>query len=125
MLYSVVELVTVNGFPFSIFDAPAMKFIMKKQLEQLEKNGYKVTINRHMIGKKIQELSDITRDQITKELKGKMISILFDICTKRTFSVLGISATYMLNDTVIARSLEGTTQRTLFGIGCRETAEQI
>lgn len=43
--------------------------------------------------------------RISKELKDKMVSIMFDICTKRTFSVLGVSATTIIDDEVVARSL--------------------
>lgn len=111
LTYNAAELVTINGFPFSILSASAIKGFLKKQIEELNANGFKITINRKMIVQKIREISDLIRKRITSELKNKMLSIMFDICTKRTFSVLGISVTFMENDVVIARSL-GTVHLT-------------
>lgn len=109
--YNATELVTINGFPFSILNASAIKGFLKKQLNDLNKYGYKIKINRSMIVEKIRKISEIIKKRISAELKNKMLSIMFDICTKRTFSVLGISVTFMENDEVIARSL-GTVQLT-------------
>lgn len=105
LVLSAVELVTVNGYPFAALDASGFKNIVKGQLDMLERNGYKVTLNRQMIVPKVGEMADLIRQQISKELKHKMISIMFDVCTKTTFSVLGVSTTFMENNEVIARSL--------------------
>lgn len=105
LISNAVELVTINGSPFSILDASSLKGMLNPHLKELEQNGYKVTINRHMIAQKISEVSQKVQSQIGAELKSKMISIMFDVCTKRTFSVLGVSATTMINDAVIGRSL--------------------
>lgn len=108
-MYNAIELVTVNGYPLSILDTPAIHGFLKKQIEELEKNGHKLTLNRHMIVEKVKEISKSIKKRISDELKGKLFSIMFDVCTKRTLSVLGISVTFMQNDTVVARSL-GTVQ---------------
>lgn len=105
LIYDAVELVTINGCAFSVLDSSAFKNIIKPRLIELERHGYKVTINRHMITQKIAEVSELIRKEIKNEFQGKMVNILFDICTKRTLSVLGVSATTMTNDKVIARSL--------------------
>lgn len=86
LMFSAVELVTLNGMPFSLLDAPAFRNILSEQIKELETHGYKVTINRHMIGEKVEEMADQIRDQICAELKNKMLSLMFDICTKITFS---------------------------------------
>lgn len=109
LIYNAVELVTINGFPFSVLDTSAIKGFLKKQLEELDNNGYKVTLNRHTIVDKIKQISEAIRKRISEELREKLFGIMFDVCTKRTYSVLGISATFMQNDEVIARSL-GTVQ---------------
>lgn len=104
-IYNAISLVTINGYPFSILDTPAIHGFLKKEKQHLEQNGYKLTLNRHMIVKKIKEVSESIRSSISDELKGKLLSIMFDVCTKRTLSVLGISVTFMKNDVVFARSL--------------------
>lgn len=105
LYYDAVELVTINGCAFSILDSSSLKNMLKPRISDLERMGQKVAINRHMIGNKIAEVSSMIKERISAEFKGQMLSIMFDICTKRTLSVLGVSATTMVNDTVIARSL--------------------
>lgn len=102
---SAVELVTINGFPFSILDSSGIKGLLKKQFDDLAENGYKLTINRHIIAEKIDVICTAIKDQISKEFKGKLISIMFDICKKKTFAVLGVCAITMRDGIVIARSL--------------------
>lgn len=100
-----VELVTVNAYPFSILDTSGLKGILKKPLDDLAKNGFKVTINRHMIVEKVQKICGAIKEKIKSEFKDKLFSIMFDICKKKTFAVLGVSAVTMKDGDPIVRSL--------------------
>lgn len=105
LMFHSVEMVTVNGYPFSILDSSSLLGMLKRQNQDLAENGYKTTTNQQMITKKVAEFADIIRAEIALEVKGKMLSIMFDICTKLTLAVIGVSITFMANDEVIARSL--------------------
>lgn len=102
---SAIELVTVNGYPFSLLDSTGFRSMRKKQVKELEKLGFKFTINRHNVADRIEPISLYIQDQIKKEMNGKLISIMFDICKKKTFAVLGVSAATMRDGIAIARSL--------------------
>lgn len=78
---------------------------MKNQINELSAKGYKMTINRKMIGQEVSRASEAVRKHVQSELKDKICSIVFDICKKRTFAVLGVSAFIKIDGKTIARSL--------------------
>lgn len=78
---------------------------MKNQINELADNGYKITINRNIIAQKVAKMSEEIKDQIKNELKGKMCSIVMDVCKKRTFAVLGVSSFVNIDGVTTARSL--------------------
>lgn len=114
-----IELVTVNGYPFSMLEASGMHGFMKPRLQSVRTEGYVLNINRHTIVKEVAKESNLVRDYIKKEMKGKIISIMFDVCTIATLSMLGVNAVFMKSDEVVCRSL-GTIQITE-----RHTAVQL
>lgn len=100
-----IELVTVNDYPFSILNASGMRGYLHSRLNPLRFQGHVVEINRQTIACKVQEASDIIRNRIRKELNGKIVSVLFDVCTIATMSTFGVNVTYMENSKVVCRSL--------------------
>lgn len=105
LMFHAVEMVTVNGYPFSILDSSSLRGMMNRQYQDLAANGHKSIINRNLITGKVAKFADVIREKIRSEVKDKMLSIMFDICTKITMAVIGISITFISNDEVVARSL--------------------
>lgn len=105
LMFHAVEMVTVNGYPFSILDSSSLRGMMNRQYQDLAANGHKFIINRNLITGKVANFADVIREKIRSEVKDKMLSIMFDICTKITMAVIGISITFISNDEVVARSL--------------------
>lgn len=114
-----IELVTVNGYPFSLLEASGMHGFMKPRLQNVRSGGHMLNINRHSIVEEVARESDLVRDYIKKEMKGKIISIMFDVCTIATLSMLGVNSVFMKNDETVCRSL-GTIE-----IKERHTAVQL
>lgn len=77
MMQDAIELVTVNGYPFSMLNASGMRGFVQARKKQLE--GYSLPINRLDIVKSISETSDEIKRQIKSELHGRMISLMFDM----------------------------------------------
>lgn len=100
-----IELVTVNGYPFSVLNASGMRGFLQCRLDPLRYHGHPVEINRQSIAKKVAESSEIIRNRIKKELNGKTVSVMFDVCTISTLSTFGVNVTYMENSKVVCRSL--------------------
>lgn len=100
-----VTLVTSDGYPFFLLDKPSFRSLIQPGLDTLARHGHIVTINRAEIVKEIDQVSKEVRSHITDELKGRFVSLMFDIATKRTLSVLGVSISFIANDEVVIRSL--------------------
>lgn len=101
-----ITLVTTNGYPLSLLDKSSFRYLIKPGLDTLAEHGQEVTVNRKVITEYIQQTSDEIRAHIKNELRAaRLFSLMFDITTKATLSVLGISASFIFNDTVIVRSL--------------------
>lgn len=101
-----VTLVTTNGYPLSMLNKPAFRYLIQPRLDDLLNNGHGVVINRTKILQDIEVTSNGIRERIKNELKTvRLSSIMMDLTTKSTLSVLGISASFTRNDVVVTRSL--------------------
>lgn len=100
-----VELVTVNGMPFSMLSSSGMRGYIDARLKVLRSTGYHISINRSNIVVEIEKVSKHIENEIKAEMAGKLICLMFDIATKATLSVIGINATYMVGWKVVCRSL--------------------
>lgn len=118
-IQNAVSLLTIHGLPFLLVEKPPFQELINPGLEKLSAHGHNVTINRPVIGGEIASTSAMIQPQIKAELKGRMFSIMFDIATKSTLSMLGINVSFMIDDSVICRSL-GVIQMTE-----RHTGENI
>lgn len=101
-----LELVTVDGYPMSLLDKPAFRYLIQSKLNNLANNGHHITINRSLIVNNIEETSDAVRREIMNELKSvHLISLMMDISTKMTLSVLGLIVSFTKDDEVVHRLL--------------------
>lgn len=101
-----VTLVTSNGYPLSLLSKPAFRFLIQPRLDDLANNGHGVVINRTKILDDIDVTSNAIRVRIKNELqKVCLYSIMMDLTTKSTLSVLGLSASFTRNDNVVTRPL--------------------
>lgn len=114
-----IELVTVNGYPFSMLNASGMQGFIKPRLHTIRSEGHALSIDRKNIVAQVAEQSSLIKRYIAGELKGKTLSFMFDVCTIATLSMLGVNVTFMKGGEVVCRSL-GTIQ-----IGSRHTAVNL
>lgn len=104
-LQDAIEMVTVNGYPFSMLNASGVRGFIQSRLQPLRFEGHVVEINRQSIAKKVAEASDIIRNRIKTEVNGRTVSVMFDVCTIATLSTFGVDVTYMQNSKVVCRTL--------------------
>lgn len=100
-----IELVTVNGYPFSMLSSSGMRGFINSRLQAIRPEGNAIPIDRYSIMKHVAEESDLIRKFIAADLKGKKFSIMFDVCTISTLSMLGVNATRMKGEDVVCYSL--------------------
>lgn len=105
MIQNAIALVSIDGFPFTLLEKHAFRCLIEPGLNMLRSTGHTVTINRTTIVQQLASTSDKIRDMIKTELKGRLFSLMFDITTKSTLSVLGVNASFIRNDVVVCRSL--------------------
>ncbi|XP_067213908.1 uncharacterized protein [Linepithema humile] len=103
---SCVELVTVNGRPFSILNDSGFLNIVnpiKRALEQTRKETF--SISPESIKKKVVEEANNIRREILEEIKNTMVSIKIDAVTRLDRSFLGINMQYIKNSKILLRTL--------------------
>lgn len=100
-----VELVTVNGYPFRMLSASGMHGFVKPRVLSARAGGHNLSINRHVIASQVAAESGLIKKYISDELKGNIISIMFDVCTNATLSMVGVNAAFMKESVVVCRSL--------------------
>ncbi|XP_068172121.1 zinc finger BED domain-containing protein 4-like [Antennarius striatus] len=97
-----LELVTVNGRPFSLMEDSGFRKIIDP-LQQAIGNGF--TINSANIREKVANLAQIERKKLIDELNGRLLMLKIDIATCRDRSVLGINVQYACGECIVLRTL--------------------
>lgn len=103
---SCVDLVTVNGRPFSILNDSGFLNIVnpiKRALEQARKETF--SISPESIKKKVAEEANNIRREISEKVKNTMISIKIDAVTRLDRSFLGINMQYIEGSKIVLRTL--------------------
>lgn len=100
-----IELVTVNGYPFYMLDSTGMRGFIKARSNFIQSEGFSFSINRHDIVNRVAEESNLVKRRISEELKGRTVSIMFDVCTIATLSMVGVDVMFMNDGKVNCRSL--------------------
>lgn len=100
---AMIELVTLNGRPFSaVEDSGLCKIIdpIKKSLN--------ITMDRKKISKLVDERAIDIRKRISEELQGRFFSLKLDIASRLDRSVLAINAQFIDKDSLQIRTLAVT-----------------
>ncbi|XP_022170580.1 uncharacterized protein LOC111033930, partial [Myzus persicae] len=123
-----VELVTVNGRPFSMLNDLGLRKILDPVL-----NGVKnsVVINSESIRKYLHEECDQIKKTIMKDIHFKLISLKLDAVTRLNRAFLGINIQYIVDDSIILKTIglieltESHTAFFLLGIYLKDTILNI
>ncbi|XP_034247841.1 uncharacterized protein LOC117649314 [Thrips palmi] len=97
-------LVAEQGASFKLLDSPAFQSIVRPYLDALPASE-KVTINRRNIPGLIPEYANKVREIIADEVKGKLISLKLDGCTRKHRHFLGITAQFVDAGKLTVRTL--------------------
>lgn len=100
-----VEMVTTNGLPFCAMEHSGFVKILQPIIDGLAAKNEPFTINRTNIKTHVQNKADDMVRGIKKEVNGRFVSVMMDMATRHSRSILGISIQYMLNDDIVVRTL--------------------
>lgn len=95
IIQDAVELVTVNGYPFSMLSASGMRGFIKSRVKYIQNEGLNAVVNRTDVVGYVSEENDLIKKFMSLELKGKIVSLMFDICTVVTLSMIGVNVNFM------------------------------
>lgn len=97
LLYSCVELVSVNSQPFSLLSCSGFKSAVQQKLNAFKLAGCNFDLNDHHVREvkeKVMEVAEKIKQQLKMEMKGKVISLMVDGATRNGRSIFGINAQY-------------------------------
>lgn len=101
-----VEMITVDGRPFSIFNDSGFKKIFDLLLQLIkQKEGKSYHINKPKIISHLQSIRDEIKNKIIEESRQKLISIQLDIATRNKRAILGINMQYFVDKKKAVRTL--------------------
>lgn len=89
-LENLMEISTVNNLPFTFWGQPCVKLNQQGYCE-----AFNVTCSARAIHGYMTEFSDKIRKSMEQEMKNRLISLKFDIATRKLRSVLGISVQFI------------------------------
>lgn len=108
LLLNCVELISVNGRPFTCLNDSAISSMNEGVLSELKSAGREMNLHDpHLfeIKTELKRIAEKVREKIAGEVKDRALSLLVDIVTKFGRSFFGVSIQYIINDTVKVRSI--------------------
>lgn len=102
-----VEMLTINGRPFAcLADSGFLKLINPCLDFIAKKSGEKISISLDKVKDQMQIISGKIREEIIKQTKYTLISVLIDIATRCNRAFLGVNIQYILNGRIVVRTLK-------------------
>lgn len=128
LVQNLVELVTLNGRPFTYLHDSGFQAIIQKDLDKFYDAGCNLNLSNpnfpetkgHMHG-----MSEKVRIKIKEEVSNRPLSLLVDIVTKNRRSIFGMSIQFICNGQLKVRSIgmieltESHTAKYLSKVLCR------
>lgn len=108
LLQDVVEILTVNGRPFTYILDSGFKSIVQDKLDHLKAAGCGLNLSDDNLPEVKEHLSKTAihvRQKIRDEVRGRALALLVDIGTKNRRSIFSISVQYCIKGKVRVRSI--------------------
>lgn len=96
-----LDLVTVEGRPFSLLDSKSLRSIVKPLFDALHLN----LLTSDTVAASIRERAAITREKVRKLLDRKMISLKIDSASRHRHRVVCINAQLVVDGKIVVRTL--------------------
>lgn len=108
LLQLCVEKVTVNKEPFRNILKSAFQKLIAKKVNKLNVTGHGLNLsdkNLPAVKNHLKATASQIRNRITSEVRDRMISVMVDIASKHSRSVLGISIQYIKDGSHVIRTI--------------------
>lgn len=108
LLQNLVEIVALNGRPFTYIHDSGFQAIIRKTLEKLNAAGCGLSLSHENfpeVKKHLNEMGTKVRDKMKEEFRGRPLSLLADIVTKNSRSIFGFSVQLLIDGKHKVRSI--------------------
>lgn len=109
LLQNAVEIVGVNGRPFNHLLDSGYQAGLANKLEKLKKAGMGLNFsdkNLPDVKEHLEKMAGKVRDDIRKEVKGRFVCLMVDICGKNNSRpIMGVSAQFIKDSKIIIRMI--------------------
>lgn len=108
LLQNLVEMVALNGRPFTIIHDSGFQSIIRKELEKLDAAGFGLSLsnaNFPEVKGHMHKMAVKCRDKMKEEFRGRALSLLADIATKNHRSIFGFSVQLLIDGKHKVRSI--------------------
>lgn len=108
LLQNIVEMVALNGNPFTLIHQSGFQSILRKDLAKLDAGGFGLSLshpNFPEVKAHMHCMAVKVRDKMKEEFRGRALSLLVDIVTKNHRSILGLSVQLLIDGKHIVRSI--------------------
>jgi bifunctional polynucleotide phosphatase/kinase len=102
LIEACINLVAVNGRPFEMMEDEGFQMLVDPIIKAIDKNA---AINSKNIRDLTETYAEMRRKDISTLLKGKLLSIKFDCCTRLDRSILGLNVQFIQDGRLILRTL--------------------
>lgn len=107
-LQNCVEIISVNGRPFSYLLDTGFKAMVKEKLDDLQSAGCGINLSHQNlveVKEHLQKTAELVQDEIRRETENQSLSLLVDIVTRQRRSICGLSVQFILNGELKVRSI--------------------
>lgn len=103
-----VEIISVNGRPFTYLLDSGFQAMVKEKLNDLKSAGCGINLSHQNlieVKEHLQKTAEQVRDEIRQETQNQSLSLLVDIVTRQRRSICGFSVQFILNGELKTRSI--------------------
>jgi hypothetical protein len=102
LIEACINLVAVHGRPFEMMEDEGFQMIVDPIIKAIDKNS---AINSKNVKVLTTTYAEQRRKEISTLLRGKLVSVKFDCCTRLDRSILGLNVQYIENGKLTLRTL--------------------
>lgn len=105
ILDACTELIIFNSTPLNVLNGEAFQKIIAPYVKALAVKGINLTVNAETVKKNITKKSEAIIEKIKIEAKDKYFALMIDIASRYNRSVLGVNISYILDGSIIVRTI--------------------
>lgn len=100
-----VDLIAFRSLPLNVLEGDAFQKLLRPYKIALESKGIVLSVTAESMKKKLSERASEIKEKIKAEAKDKFFGVMIDIASRYSRSVLGVSISYILNDSIVIRTI--------------------